>query len=118
MSISVDVKGARGFINDAIFVKPGRFEMRPWQIVDFVSLKPGEETSVPVSVPDLPANADVKSITASLDVADETDPPAPQPTAVTITRGNEAPMTMQVMPGAVTRPRNVTVRLEGGEPIG
>jgi hypothetical protein len=117
VSMKVDVKAARGFVNDAVSVKPGRFDRRVWRYVEFVTLKPGEETPVPVLVPDLPANGDVKSITAHLDVADDTDAPPPQPTSVTIKQGSSPPLTMEVTPGIPTRPRNVTVRLEEGEPI-
>ncbi len=117
MSMKVDVKAARGFVNEAVTLKPGRFDHQIWRYVEFVPLKPGEETSVAVLVPDLPANADVKSITAYLDVADDTEAPPPQPTGVTIKQGSAPPLTMEVTPGVPTRPRNVTVRLEGGEPI-
>ena len=116
-SISGGVKATRGFVGKAVAVKPGTFDMWRGVFQRFVPLKPGEETLVAVGVPGLPTNADVRSITAHLDVADESNPPPAQPTGVTIKRGDEPAMTLQVTPGTPTRPRNVTVRLEEGEPI-
>src|SRR5690349_10112352 len=112
------MKGARGLVGEANALRPGIFETVPGLIFAFYTpLKAGEDTTVPVPVDDLPANADVKSITARLDVVDEDSTgPAPPPNAVTITRGNES-TTLQVTPSVPTRPRNVTVRLDQGEPF-
>lgn len=117
-TIRVDVKGARGLVGDAYALRPGRFNTVPsLMTLNYIPLKAGEDTTVSVVVADLPANADVKSIKARLDVADADDAgPAPPPNGVTIKRDNET-TTLEITPSVSTRPRNVTVRLDQGEPI-
>jgi hypothetical protein len=115
-SIRVDMKGARGLVGEAYALRPGRFNVIPSPADNYIPLKAGEDTEVSVAVTDLPANADVKSITACLYVADD-DPGTAPPNGVTIKRGEEAPVELQVTPSVPTRPRNVTIRLANGKPI-
>jgi hypothetical protein len=115
---AIGVKGARGLVGDAYALRPGTFQIVADVLLGlYTSLKPGEDTTVSVPVDDLPANADVKSITARLHVTDASDTgPQPPPNSVTVTRDGTA-TTLHVNPGVISRPRNVTVRLDRGEPI-
>ena len=113
----VNVKGARGLVGEAYALRPGAFTIVPDIVLGYTPLKAGADTMLSVTVDDLPANADVKSITARLLVADATDiGPQPLPNSVTVSRDGAA-TTLQVTPGVINRPRNVTVRLDRGEPI-
>jgi hypothetical protein len=116
-TISVGVKGARGLVGDAYALRPGVIAVGPSLALNYVPLKAGEDTVVAVTVADLPANADVKSIVARLDVADDDPGAAPPPNDVTIQRDTEPATHLSVTPGIPTRPRNVTVRLDQGELI-
>ena len=117
-SLQVEIKGARGLVGDAYGLRPGRFEMLvPLFIAGYTSLRAGEETEVLAAVSDLPANADVKSIVARLEVADDDPAPAPPASGVTIKRDDETPIRVEMTPSIPTRPRNVTIRLEQGGPI-
>src|SRR5262245_56123871 len=111
-SMKVEIKGARGFVGDAYGVRPGLWDMVvPWLVAGYTSLKAGEETEVLAAVSDLPANADVKSIAARLEVKDDDPAQAPPPSGVTIKRDDEKPIRVEMTPGTPTRPRNVTIRL-------
>ncbi len=111
------VKGARGLLGEAYALRPGAFKVVSRIVGGDTALNAGEDTVVPVTVADLPANADVKSIAARLLVAPASDTgPQPPPNSVTVSHDGAA-TTLQVTPGVINRPRNVTVRLDRGEPI-
>jgi hypothetical protein len=82
-----------------------------------VDLKPGEETPVGATV-DLPPNANVASITATLTVSAAARA-APETTSVTVTTGSNAgaSQTFGVSVDPSPLPRNVQVRLDQGEVI-
>jgi hypothetical protein len=116
------IADARGLVNIADIGLDLRPVVFPTIIVSGadVSLTPGEETPVTLAVPDLPPNADVKSIAAKLLVAAESTPAAPETTDVTVTSGSGTAASSNAFRVAVTPPllpRNVQVRLDGGEPL-
>lgn len=84
-------------------------------LLGFVSLKPGEETQVAVSLPNVPLNADIKTLKATIEVK-----PAPASEKETlqqtskVTEGNDA-KTYKVDIDLPAVPRSLTLRLDGGE---
>ncbi len=79
-----------------------------------VDLVPGQETPVEVQVAELPRNADVKRIEATLHVGPESAPGPPETTNVTVTGGGGAQQ-FGVAVASSPLPRNVQVSLAGGE---
>jgi hypothetical protein len=70
--LHISIKGARG-----LAFEPGIYDLRPVKLSqiapqerkdDFARLKPGEETEIIVSLPKLPANANVRKLGATLHV--------------------------------------------------
>jgi hypothetical protein len=85
--------------------------------IGFVELRPGEETTIVVSVAGLPPNANVRSISATLTVAETLNSPLPETVNASITRGSGNQTETQNFASSVTpslRPRNVQVRLDQG----
>jgi hypothetical protein len=119
LGLDVGFKGLRGL------AMPGISELRPEilavvadisKLIGFVSLKPGEETQVAVSLPGVPSNADIKALKAQIEVR-----PAPaaekqtlQQTS-TVTEGTDKPKEYKVDIDLPATPRSLTVRLDGGE---
>jgi hypothetical protein len=102
-------------------------EQRPYRRAEFfvepgenaagasIPLKPGEETEVTVTVDTLRPNAKVREITAVLLVADATSVPPPEPTVAEVNRSSEEePEQVAVKVQTPRRPRNVAIRLAGG----
>jgi hypothetical protein len=122
--LPVGIKDARGlaFSDAAAYtLRPALFEV-PLAAVPAgeaggsVVLEAGEETRVDVPLPDLPVNADVRSVTAALVVAATPTAAAAEPATVTVLQGqSEQSFRLQVAhpPG----PRNLTIRLDQGEPF-
>jgi hypothetical protein len=118
--LNVDVKGLRGLVSSARNFKVPHQVIAPGSAaVDkgFVSLKPGEETEIAVSVSKLKANANVRVLKAVL----HAEPYTPRQdenlklsqTAVVNKDGNESTFNVRVdMP---LLPRNVIMKLEGGD---
>ena len=109
--------GGRGFAYDSIAYasRPGLINVIASYYASYTPLEPGQETAVLLEVASLPPNANVRRFTATLDVADAGASAADAtPTGVTIT-GGDAAGAYTVAVDTPTRPRNVTVRLDGGE---
>jgi hypothetical protein len=115
--LDVGFKGLRGL------AMTGLSEFRPeflaevdiTRLVGFVSLKPGEETQVAVSLPGLPVNADIKTLKAKIQVqpAPASDQQTLQQTS-TVKEGNDT-KEYQVDIDLPAVPRSLTLRLDGGE---
>ena len=86
------------------------------RLVGFVSLKPGEETQVAVSLPGVPLNADIKTLKAKIQV--QPAPAADQQTlqqTSTVQEGTDTPKEYKVDIDLPAVPRSLTLRLDGGE---
>jgi hypothetical protein len=118
-AIGVDIKGARGFA-----AYSGVYELRSavLQGIDlsalfgFVALKPGEETTVAVSLPGVPLNADIKNLKAKIEIqpGDEAEKGSITQTS-TVQRGSDEGQTYNVNIEVPALPRNLSLRLDGGE---
>lgn len=89
---------------------------------DYTAVQAGQETILEVPVADLPKNANVTSCTAALHVGGPVGlhlalfAPSPTSTGITIKEsGSSSSKSYSVDVDAPARPRNVTVRLEGGD---
>jgi hypothetical protein len=83
------------------------------------NLTPGEEVAIECDVPNLPRNADVKEILATIRVT-RSAATAPEPTSVAVVTGTGSEASTQsfgisVSPSGL--PSNVQVRLDQGDPI-
>jgi len=116
-SQSIALTGARGLVGEAYAMRPGLFEVAPYRFFEYTPLKAGEETPVNVVLRDLPPNADVKTFAATLQVGEATETPPPQTSSVKITQGAGPETALSVKTDAATRPRNVSIRLDQGEPF-
>lgn len=117
LGLDVGFKGLRGLAMTELSV----FRPQILNVVDvtsllgFVSLKPGEETPVAVSLPGVPLNADIKTLKATIEVK-----PAPTSAKETlqqtskVTEGNDT-KTYKVDIDMPAVPRSLTLRLDGGE---
>jgi len=87
-------------------------------ITEFVAMTPvvpGQDTVLTLAVPDLARNAEVKSLTCELYVSDGSAG-APTPTSTSIKGPDDAKAKDYVISvAAPTRPRNVALRLDGGD---
>lgn len=87
----------------------------------YVELESGAEVAVPVNVPNLPPNANISHLAATLSVeATAVDAASAQATVVKVTTGAGADAKSQAFAVSVTPsglPSNVQVRLEEGETI-
>jgi hypothetical protein len=84
-----------------------------------VNLTPGEEVAIECDVPNLPRNADVKEIVATLTVT-RASATTGEPTAVSVVTGTGNQASTQSFGVSVTPsglPSNVQVRLDQGDPI-
>jgi hypothetical protein len=118
--LPVDIKGARGLaFGDAVAyaLRPAIFEVAVAEVRDTVVLEAGKETKVDVPVPDLPANADVRSVRAALIVAPEEPAEPAEPISVTVRRRGEAEQSFQLGVSLPPGPRNLTIRLDQGQPF-
>ena len=117
--LDVGIKGARGLATqsemyarrDHVLARKdlfGRF--------GFVLLKPGEETTVAVSLPGVPLNADLKIIKASIEIRSgaDSEKTSLQQTS-TVQEGTGSPTTYNVDIEVPALPRNLSLRLDGGE---
>lgn len=116
--LDVGFKGLRGL------ALPGFSEFRPeilaaidfTKLVDSVTLKPGEETQVPVALPGVPLNADIKTLKAKIEVAPlSTSQPQTLQQTSTVKEGNDNPKEYKVDIELPSVPRSLTLRLDGGE---
>jgi hypothetical protein len=115
-SLRVEIKGARGLSGDAYAMRPGIFEIAaPALMLGYTPLKAGEETAVLVTLSDLPANADVKTLSASLHVLDDDSAVEAEKTTVAVKRDKEPETKFQTSADPLTRPRNVELRLDKGD---
>jgi hypothetical protein len=116
--IEVGIKGERGLaFQEAYFFRPDKLFVEAILDLekDFVPLKPGEEAEVLVPLPDLPINANVKKIQATLHVTEDTSPVRPEQTTVGIKKDEGQKETYQLEVNMPPRPRNVSLRLDQGE---
>jgi len=118
--LPVGIKGARGLaFGDVVAytLRPAVFDVPVAEVDDTVLLEAGEETKVDVPVPSLPVNADVQAVQAVLIVA-PTEAAAPaEPTSVTVRRRGEAEQAFQLGVSRPPGPRNLTIRLDQGQPF-
>src|SRR5688572_19908422 len=117
---AVGMKNLRGLAHDreAYDARAGAFHIGPAiDLVAFIGVpvKAGQETPVAVTVPDLPVNADVHRITATLTVTAYGSAEHVQP--VTIKEGTGEPRRFEVGVDSTPGLRNVQVKLQGGQPI-
>lgn len=118
--LNVNIKGTRGMAGEfkVFLIEPVFPRIVTEYISNYVSLKPGEEIVLVVSIPvsTLPLNADIKKLKATLDVqkGDESDKPKFSQTS-TIKEGAGTPRTFTVDVEMPPLPRNISVRLEGGD---
>src|SRR5260370_37512245 len=116
-TILTGVKAERGFSNDAAayISRADTFILDPsvLHLLESVALKAGEETPVAVVVPDLPLNANIQNITATLTVVSAGDGTTggTQTTSVGIAEGNDPPRNIKVSIDAAVGIRNGQVRL-------
>jgi hypothetical protein len=117
--LSLELKGTRGlkYHEDAYALRPAVFEIDMAVAEGAVTLEAGAETPVKVTVPDLPVNADVSSVTATLEVLATTPAVRAEPISVEVRRQGEQPQGFQLTAGGPPGPRNLAVRLEQGQPF-
>lgn len=114
---TIDLKGLRG-----LAYSENIYSVRPDIITvvhffhEYVDLDPGKEIEVSVAT-DLPPNANVHTIKATLYVADSTKNPAPQEAKIGIKKNNDAEDSYQVKVDTPNRPTNIQIRLDQGDPI-
>jgi hypothetical protein len=108
-----EIKAPRGLFNSPAYAARDAI-LFPYlqEIFGGTPLKPGEETPIPVEVPNLPPNANVGNITATFSNSETSD--APQTTKVGIAEGVEKPRDFQITV-AVPGLQNVQVRLDQGQ---
>lgn len=108
---SIGVKAERGLVTDAYSARNDTFIIDVIAALEGVALKAGEETPVAVEVPNLPPNANLQKITATLTVAN--DQPAGTSQTSSVTEGKDT-RTFQVSVDNVPGIRNVQIRLNQG----
>lgn len=116
-ALNVKMTSARGLVGEAYSMRPGIVDVFGTVLFTYIPLKAGEETPVLVIVPDLPRNANVELITAELQVSDAMSSPPPDKASVKIRQGTGSETALTVITDAPTRPRNVSIRLDQGEPL-
>ncbi|HEY8227039.1 MAG TPA: hypothetical protein VIG25_17315 [Pyrinomonadaceae bacterium] len=86
------------------------------RLVGFVTLKPGEETQVAVSLPGVPLNADIKNLKAQIEIhaGSDSEKGTLQQTS-TVQEGTQTPKEYKVDIELPAVPKSLTVRLDGGE---
>ena len=119
--ISVSITGARGLAYDKIAYdsRPGLFTVGEFiAAAAAVDVKAGEDTAVPVQVPNLPANANVLSITARLTIFEPSSAAATEQTStVKVAQDGGKPSSFGISVDPTPGLRNVQVRLQGGQTI-
>lgn len=116
--LDVAVKGARGLANQAELYARRHNVLSVKDLSErfgFVALKPGEETTVAVSLPGVPLNADIKKLKASIQIQPgaESEKTSLQQTS-TVQEGSKS-TTYNVDIEVPALPRNLSLRLDGGE---
>lgn len=118
-AIDVGIKGARGFAQySAVYELRAdvlmRLDLR--DLFGFVALKPGEETTVAVALPGVPLNADIKNLKAKIEIrpGDDDEKGSLKQTS-TVQQGSDAAQTYNVNIEVPALPRNLSLRLDGGE---
>jgi hypothetical protein len=116
--LPLQIRGARGlaYQDEAYALRPAVFEVLGKVADGSVVLEAGRETRVNVSVPNLAANADVRSTRAVLEVL-PTGTATTAPRSVQVQREGEQAQVFHVSGTGPAGPTNVTVRLDQGEPI-
>jgi hypothetical protein len=120
MDLNAGIKGARGLANqpeaylrrhDVLFHEDLKV------LPEGVPLKPGEETTVAVPLPEgFPLNADLKKLNASIEITQGEDSEKATLTQTsTVKEGTDAAKVYKVDIAVPALPRNLSVRLEGGE---
>lgn len=118
--LDVGFKGLRGFamMEPIAMLRPDILTVVAdiSKLLDFVSLKPGEETQVAVSLPGVPLNADLKTLKAKIEVrpAPSSEKQTLQQTS-TVKEGTDPAKEYKVDIDLPAVPRSLTVRLDGGE---
>ena len=117
LGLDVGFKGLRGLaMTELSAIRPEILtKVDVSSLLGFVVLTPGEETQVAVSLPNVPLNADIKTLKATIEVK-----PAPASEKETlqqtskVTEGNDE-KTYKVDIDLPAVPRSLTLRLDGGE---
>lgn len=117
LGLDVGFKGLRGLaMTNATVLRPGILDrVDISKLLGLVSLNPGEETQVAVSLPNVPLNADIKKLKATIEV--KPAPPSEKETlqqTSKVTEGNDE-KTYKVDIDLPAVPRSLTLRLDGGE---
>jgi|GEM_PF-1857638 len=118
LGLDVGFKGLRGLaMTDVSVLRPEILTAVDFEkFVGFVSLKPGEETQVAVTLPGVPLNADIKTLKATIEVK-----PVPSSEQQTLQQtskvkeGTDQPKEYTVDIDLPAVPRSLTLRLDGGE---
>ena len=118
-AIDVGIKATRGFADLSVVytARPDILaSMDLSALFGFVSLQPGEETRVAVSLPGVPPNADIKELKASIEIraGADTEKASLKQTSK-VQEGTENPTTYNVDIEVAALPRNLSLRLDGGE---
>src|ERR671914_2424364 len=99
LGLNVGFKGLRGLaLTELSVLRPEiLIAVDVSKLVGFVSLKPGEETQVAVSLPGVPLNADIKTLKAQIEVrsAPSSEKETLQQTS-TVKEGNDNPKEYKV----------------------
>jgi hypothetical protein len=119
-SIGVSARDTRGlaYNRDAYDARADVFHVMPEigiKALMGVPVKAGAETPVSVTVPGLPVNADLRSITAKLQVTALGS--AEQVRPVSVKEGSAPARKFEIGVDSTPGLRNVQVRLQGGQPI-
>jgi hypothetical protein len=117
--LNAPIKGVRGLVGGAASVA---FERRilpeSYAAMRFEGekLKPGEEVPVVVPVPNLPLNASVRTLRAKIEVRGDDDSEVSQISqTAAVKEDGAAAKNYEVKIDAPALPRNISVRLDGGE---
>lgn len=117
-AIDVGIKGTRGFALSTVYDLRSEVLLAVdlHDLFGYVSLKPGEETKVAVTLPGVPPNADIKNLKARIAVlpGDDAEKGSLKQTS-TVQQGSGAALTYNVDIEVPALPRNLSLRLDGGE---
>src|SRR5215207_3785419 len=117
MDVNAGIKGARGLANqpEAYLRRQDVLPIAVRGQFGFVALKPGEETTVAIALP-VPLNADIKKLKASIEIRSGADSEKATLTQTsTVQEGSDTPKVYNVDIEVPALPRNLSLRLDGGE---
>ncbi|HEX8853019.1 MAG TPA: hypothetical protein VF754_06005, partial [Pyrinomonadaceae bacterium] len=114
--INAPVEGVRGLAaTGQISVVQGIAVIDAGFVFRGAALKPGEEVPVTVAVQNVPLSVDIKHVKAAIEIV-EGEAAEPLTQSSTVKEGDDS-RTFEVSVQQAALPRNVSVRLDGGEPF-